>query len=114
MFKQVTSTTPTRASKYIKAYKLYKQPPDVKLSPDKALSIFIDAKLIRYQYNLIRKPTRSISPDYKILQKAKQECYPESITVTEQKAEVFVQTLLNHTAKRIVIILEQVLLSLDK
>lgn len=112
--KEVLTTTPTRASKYKKAYRLFQQTADDKVASNKALSVFVEAKLTRHQYNLIRELAKDKFPSYKTLQKTKKECYPENILVTEDKAEVSLQALLNHTATRLMFLQEEVLSSLSK
>ena len=60
-----------------------------KISPPKALSIFIKANLTKIQYNVIRKGTKEsicqIFPKYKHVKSAKIECYPENITISEER-----------------------------
>ncbi|KAK9717902.1 hypothetical protein QE152_g23474 [Popillia japonica] len=85
-----------------------------------ALAMLVDAKLSRYQYEVIRKkaPEKFPSyryqyevirkkapekfPSYKVLQDAKLECYPKTdcIKVTSTSAEVSLQALLDHTMNR--------------
>lgn len=72
-----------------------------KISPREALSIIIEAKLSRSQYNVIRRYTKHIFPSYKLVQTEKKKSYPNDLKVTETEAEVSLQTLLDHTATRI-------------
>ena len=44
----------------------------------------------------------------------KKTCYPDSFTVTESLAEVDLQSLLNHTAERLVLYLEEVIKTLTE
>lgn len=72
------------------------------LTPGQALSMLIEAKLSRDQYDTIRKyVTDDVLPSYKVVQKEKTKCYPENLTVNELTAEVPMQNLLNHTVERI-------------
>lgn len=71
------------------------------------LSLITEAKLTRHQYLLIKNfiDTKILSkdcmPSYQSIVKAKKQCYPPIITVTESSAEVELQSLLDHTATRI-------------
>lgn len=109
---EITSTSPKRASRYRKAYvkSLDAQP----MSGEDALSVLVDAKLSRHQYNIIRMSAPEKFPSYKKVQAAKKDCYPkrEYITVTSTCAEVTLQALLDHTAKRLILTLESVIESL--
>ena len=103
--KNVTCTTPKRGSKFRKAYKESLSPVQV-ITDDRALSMVIEAKLTKRQYNIIRKEAkacgRKIFPTYEAIRTAKQDCYPSlAISITETSAEVELQALLNHTAERI-------------
>jgi len=74
---------------------------------DEVLSLFIEAKLTKHQYLLIRtfvnkKTSSNILPSYQNIINAKKKCYPEMISISESKAEVELQSLLDHTASRIV------------
>ncbi|KAJ8936203.1 hypothetical protein NQ314_012452 [Rhamnusium bicolor] len=77
VIKDVTTTSPKRALKYRTAYKQLDIPQTRKLQGTEALSIFIDAALIREQYNKIRRKDLSRFPSYKKIQLAKKECYPK-------------------------------------
>jgi len=52
LLKEITTSTPTRASRYRKILKQSQAPK--KLSGKDALAVIVDAKLSRYQYNIIR------------------------------------------------------------
>jgi hypothetical protein len=75
---------------------------------DEALSFFVNAKLSKHQYQVIRSSAKQknadIYPSYNNIREAKQRCYPskESFTVTDTLAEVKLQDLLDHTILRIV------------
>lgn len=101
--KEVTQTTPTRATKYRTAFKNYSAPKKRQLTGAEALAMCVEAQLTRHQYNIIREQDKDRFPSYKKIQAAKKECYPqkESIIVTDTAAEVKLQALLDHTASRL-------------
>lgn len=75
------------------------------INTDKALALFVQAKLSKYQYEILRHAFKNeghdiLPPYYKILE-AKQECYPKDIVITESSANVSLQNLLDHTTTRI-------------
>lgn len=72
-----------------------------KLSGREALSLVIEAQLSRKQYETIRKYAPDIFPSYKVVQSEKLAAYPENVQVTEVEAVVPLQSLLNHTATRL-------------
>lgn len=74
-----------------------------KVSSLEALSMMIEAKLSRHQYNIIRTYAKSVFPSYKEVQKEKKNCYPSEIKITETCAEVPMQNLLDHTSEKILI-----------
>lgn len=102
VIKNVVFSTPTRASKYKKAISDIKIQP---FSPDQALSIFVEAKLTKFQYNVIRDAAKSqksnLYPNYESITLAKKRCYPSNITISEDKAEVPLQNLLDHSILRL-------------
>lgn len=112
VLKNIT-TSPNRAIKYQNAYKKSVKPQQQLLSGENALSVLIDAKLSREQYNVIRRSAPEKFPSYKIVQEAKKECYPKNITVTEICASVTLQALLDHTSERLIQVLEPVIESLE-
>lgn len=68
-----------------------------------ALATFVSAKLTRHQYNIIRNITNFGSivwPCYFQIQKAKKECLPELIKISDDGVKISLQSLLNHTALR--------------
>ena len=73
-------------------------------TPDEALALITNSKLSVDQYKQIRKGTKErgcdIYPSYDRVLKARKECYPKRIT--ETKGEVKLQSLLDHTAQRLV------------
>ncbi|CAH1108689.1 unnamed protein product [Psylliodes chrysocephalus] len=81
LLKDITSTSPKRASKYGKAYKTLIEKEPRKMSGEDALALLVDAKLSRHQYSLIRQSNPERFPSYKILQAEKKKCYPNNIKV---------------------------------
>lgn len=108
--------SPTRASKYKKAYYCTKSPKDkiIRLTPHQATQMFVDADLTRSQYNIVRRMTKNILPCYSLLQKEKKKSYPppDSYTVTSTSAEAQLQPLVDLTVRRLSEYLEEVLKTL--
>lgn len=77
------------------------------VTEDEALALFVDAKLTKQQYSLIRDLVNAkccnLFPSYKKLAIAKKRCYPkqEHITITSTGIDIKLQSLLDHTAERI-------------
>lgn len=115
VLKEITST-PTRASKYKKAFSKSTREKTCSLTPIQALSMFVEADLTRRQYEIVRNTNKKFFPCYTLLQKAKQECYPpaESCRVTSTYAETDLQPLVDHTVRRLSIFLEEVLTTLKE
>ncbi|KAG5883297.1 hypothetical protein JTB14_004391 [Gonioctena quinquepunctata] len=72
-----------------------------RLTEDKALSLLTEAKLTKFQYNIIRsnalEKSCNLNPNYECVIKAKKICYPDNILITESSAEIQLQSLLDHT-----------------
>ena len=101
----ITTKSPTRASKYRKAFQLALKPQKVGVSSNDALALVIDSKLSKDGYqnirNLQNKVEATFLPSYKHVSEAKNRCYPENIVVTEISAEVPLQNLIDHSVLRI-------------
>lgn len=73
---------------------------------DQALAILTQAQLSKYQYEIIRKAIKdagfNIFPSYKKVLESKKKCYPANVCISDTSAQVPLQTLLNHTAQRII------------
>ncbi|CAH2102438.1 unnamed protein product [Euphydryas editha] len=116
MLKDITNS-PTRASKYRKAYSRVtandKVPP---LTPLQALKMFVEADLTRRQYEIIRATNPQHFPCYDLILKAKQECYPpkESLRITATCAESNLQCLMDLTVTRLSKYLEDVIIRLNE
>lgn len=81
------------------------------MTKEEALSAVVEAKLSRHQCNVIRSKDYERFPSYKKIQVVKVDCYPvsEDIFLTETCAEIKLQSLLNLTAKRLLIVQRDVL-----
>ena len=118
--KEVTSTSPSRASKYQSAYRQSLEKPLCEISADLALNLLISGKMTKETYQMTRMITNknrgcSVFPAYKKILSAKNRCYPPSsaISISETSAEVELQPLLEHTTARLLQCQEQVIASLD-
>lgn len=113
MIQKITET-PTKATKLKKIVSSACKAGVKKHTPSEALSIFVEADLTRKQYEIIHSANSNIYPCYSLIKKAKKLCYPnkESIIITETKAVVNLQDILDHTASRLSTYLEDVLKSL--
>jgi len=97
-------TNTTRAFKYRIAFT---SEVEKTLSDDAALSVLVEYKFSKRTYQGIRKVAKEnnckLYPSYNNVLKAKKWCYPSrtNITITESRAEVILQALLDHTVERI-------------
>lgn len=80
------------------------------LDSQKALAMLIDAQLSKHQYEVVRNVLKDfgcdVLPPYYRVREEKRHCYPENITITPISAQVDLQSLLDHTAKRIILAAE--------
>lgn len=87
------------------------------MSADEALAMMTDSQLSTHQYEIIRqkinKTVPHLLPSYHKIKEAKTKCYPDSKTVSESSAECGLQSLLNHSVKRICLAQKDVLNSID-
>lgn len=76
-----------------------------KFSAEQALALLLDAALSKHQYETIRMASKDLGydifPRYEIVREAKKKCYIEDTDCTESYACNGLQSLLNHTTKRI-------------
>lgn len=76
------------------------------LTPDQALAMIVDENLSTEQYRGIRLHTIPYSPKlypcYDLVKQSKLLCYPSLVTVTETYAEINLQSLIDHTVKRLI------------
>ena len=105
------SSSPASVSSQIKCLKANTQK-QRSFTKEEALAMFIDCKLTKHTYNLTRtkinKLGYKIYPSYYKLRQCKNECYP-NISVTESRAVVKVQSIVDITAKRLVLAQAEVL-----
>lgn len=85
---------------------LQTKPSILPVNVNEVISIITEASLTKHQYLLIRNFINSkidvnLLPSYDSILKAKKKSYPDQITISESHAEVELQSLLNHTATRI-------------
>lgn len=100
--------SPGIAKKFRQAYKDAEKNKEKQLTILSALQKYVDADLSRREYEIIRTSDTKLFPSYKKLQLAKRSCYPkeESFNITDTCAEVNLQDLLDHTARRLMKYLE--------
>lgn len=114
IIKDIVFSSPERATKYKNAYDKLDTTPSV-YTPDKALSLVVEAKLTKFQYNIIRNTAKqnncNIYPNYETITVAKKGSYPKNKTVTESAAEVPLQDLLDHTTSRLLQSIEEVIIT---
>ena len=94
-------------SKPAKLRKLISSPPPApeKFTPDEALALLIETGLTKSAYQTLRTAAKEkkadVYPPYNAVREAKQKCYPQNIDVSGDSAKVSLQSLLDHTALRI-------------
>jgi hypothetical protein len=78
------------------------------ISSETALSLIATCGLSQDDYQTIRNVTKAhnadIFPTYHEILEAKKKCYPDKIEISESKAQQPLQDLLDHTAKRLIMI----------
>lgn len=79
-----------------------------KLTNEQALSLMMEAQLSRRQYNIVRNYAKDVFPSYKNVCTAKKLCLPDGIRTTEVESEVPLQSLLDHTANRLMLMQKEV------
>lgn len=110
--KDVTMTSPSRASKYRTAYA---STDEITLSEEAALSAMIEYKMSKTSYQGMRRLGKEnnckLYPSYEKVMRAKKRCYPPSYAIrfTESSAEVQLQALLDHTVDRILLVQNEVI-----
>ncbi|CAH1380651.1 unnamed protein product, partial [Tenebrio molitor] len=111
VLKAITSS-PTRATKYKKAFVSRQEKIQTKMTSVRALAMFVEAGLFRRQYEIIRNPQKQIYPCYSSIHSEKIDCCPdkEACRVTETCAEVKLQ---NYTVTRLFTYLEEIVQNLS-
>lgn len=115
LLKEISSASPSRSTN-IKHVRNEKQNNSIRqFTKEEALAVFVDCRLTKQSYTNLRKSALGVGhtlyPSYNEIQKAKNDCSPVSdfIYISEVKAEIDLQALLNHTAQRLCLVQEQVL-----
>lgn len=107
LMKEVTQTTPTRATKIMKIWKNQSKFKLKRYTADEALALIINSRLSKSAYLQIREGAKKrgadIYPSYHSILFAKERCYPQNddIKITESSAEISLQALLDLTVRRI-------------
>lgn len=104
---QDLDASPTRALQIRKAVSCPPKKP-VAYTPEEALALYVDGGLTKNSYLLMQSGAKSrnanIYPPYNVLHEAKKRCYPhkDAIKITDISAEVKVQSMVDHTVRRII------------
>ena len=107
-----STATPTRPSK---VRKLLERPAKIPTmyTPEEALSVFVEGGFTKASWQLDRSSAKgqhaNIYPAYNKIRAAKAECYLDGVVVESNRAEVPLQSLLDHTARRLVRLQEDVI-----
>lgn len=121
---EAMQSTPTRSKRIREAWKTQNVSPAKlprKLSEEEALCFYIDGNFSKSLWVRTRQNNKicnilQIYPSYSVLMKAREKCIPseEFISVTESTSEVKLQALLDHTAKRLVVLQDEALLTIPE
>lgn len=107
------TSSPSRASKYRTGVKLAEKPRQAEISSDIALSDVVEGKMTYHSYQVVRLRAKScglpLYPSYRHVLEAKKRTYPPNITISETSADVKLQSLLDHTSERILIVQKDVI-----
>lgn len=83
------------------------KPKLAKISNEEALALYMDMDISKSKYNRMKlfndKKIGKCYPSYHGVLLAKKQCYPENIEIYERGAKIQLQSLLTHTAKRIIL-----------
>lgn len=114
--KEVTAGSPSKASSYRSSIH---QVRERTMTAEEALSVLIEGNYSKHQYQVARSGCKIVNskayPPYNDVREAKKACYPPrlSMTFTEKCGAVNLQSLLNHTVKRIIQFRESVILNME-
>ncbi|XP_025417521.1 uncharacterized protein LOC112688501 [Sipha flava] len=105
---EISNITPTRGKKIRHAWQAHKRQQEAtQMTTDEALGLIISASLSVHQYKLLRKQAlklnHDIYPAYNKVLDAKNNSYPDEISITEEICEAKLQAPLNHTVKRLLV-----------
>ena len=105
IIEKVCNASPVRTKRILKSIPT---PSDAEeYTNEEALALFLDLKLTKHQYSELRlgaiKKGSNLYPAYHHITAAKMDCLPskDTITITPISAEVQLQSLLDHTAERL-------------
>lgn len=84
----------------------FSPPQPIPYTNEEALALYVDGGYTRHTYSLLRAGAKNhnadIYPSYHKVLAAKEECYPSGdLRITEISAEIALQSLVDHTAKRL-------------
>lgn len=111
----MTLGSPSRAQTYRKSLESISEIP---YTPDKAQLLVVELDMSKSDYQKLRNSAREqrskLFQSYNVIHQAKLQCYPpkSDIRVTEFSAEVKLQSLLDHTIQRILLIHDEVIKNL--
>ena len=101
-FAMMSPSRPTRMRKLISQPSKQQEP----FTSDEALSLLVATDMTKRSYQTVRTSAKrkraNIYPTYNEVREAKRKCYPEDISISEDPAKVPLQSLLDHTALRII------------
>ena len=107
-----STSSPNRPTKVRRLLERPTQVPKM-YTPEQALNVFIDGGFTKASWQLVRSSAKGqhadIYPAYNRIRAAKAECYPDEVVVESSRAEVSLQSLLDHTARRLVRLQEDVI-----
>lgn len=115
--RDISEGSPTKAARYRKSLESTNN--NVPFTENEALSLYVELGLSQSKYQLLRnahmeKKSRMF-PAYKKIQKAKLQCYPATgMSFTENEAAVTLQSILNHTSGRIILLHMEVIKTLSE
>lgn len=112
--KDITTGSPSTASKYRSSLSKNEE---TELSADAALALLVEQKLTKGQYKGLRSVSLQqgckLYPSYNSVLQAKQYCYPpkSDVKITESRAEIKLQSILNLTTQRLLLAQNEVIAS---
>ncbi|KAK2579423.1 hypothetical protein KPH14_002635 [Odynerus spinipes] len=113
ILKQVTTTTLKRPTRIKKVFhrESCKKPT---ISKEEALATFLDGNMNKKSYTAVQKRLKMVGlkifPPYPFITEEKKNGYPDNVTITEVSAEVQLQSLVEHTVKRLCVVQHDVLM----
>lgn len=123
LLSEVMQSTPTRPTRMRKVWKSQNISPSKrarKLSDEEALRFYVEGNFSKSLWISMRQNNKicnvlQIYPSYPALMKAREKCIPpkQYISVSETTAEVKLQALLDHTANQLVVLQDEVLITIS-